>query len=99
MIDIRKFINSVLQELFKTTYAHVLRPSIQVAKVVAVKKITETEYSYTLKLLDINLEKDQEIPEIPGVLSEKQYQKNEEVVISLLYGNTSNLYIIGRYYR
>ena len=96
MIDIRKFINSVLQELFKTTYAHVLRPSIQVAKVVAVKKITETEYSYTLKLLDINLEKNQEIP---GVLSEKQYQKNEEVVISLLYGNTSNLYIVGRYYR
>lgn len=68
MIDIRKFINSVLQELFKTTYAHVLRPSIQVAKVVAVKKITETEYSYTLKLLDINLEKIKRYQRYQGII-------------------------------
>lgn len=50
---------------------------------------------YTLKILDKTLNVDNDFPEIPNVRSSIQVQKDDIVVVLLLYGG-SDVFILGR---
>lgn len=53
------------------------------------------KYMYTLKILDKTLNVDNDFPEIPNVRSSIQVQKDDIVVVLLLYGG-SDVFILGR---
>ena len=64
------------------------------AKVVQVKTDNE-KYVYTLKILDKTLNVDNDFPEIPNVKSSIRAQKEDIVVVLLLYGG-SDVFVLGR---
>ena len=64
------------------------------ARIVQAKQDGE-KYMYTLKILDKTLNVDNDFPEIPNVRSSIQIQKDDIVVVLLLYGG-SDVFILGR---
>ena len=64
------------------------------ARIVQAKQDGE-KYMYTLKILDKTLNVDNDFPEIPNVRSSIQVQKDDIVVVLLLYGG-SDVFILGR---
>lgn len=95
MSDMMKsFVEQELGNQIKTNYPHLQYPSCLYARVVAVKE-AEKLYEATLKILDKNREADVRFPEVPKVKTDIQMQKDDIVVVVLLYGECRP-YIIGR---
>ena len=72
----------------------VQHPAGMYAKVVQAKTDNE-KYVYTLKILDKTLNVDNDFPEIPNVKSSIMAQKEDIVVVLLLYGG-SDVFVLGR---
>ena len=58
-------------------------------------KTDNEKYVYTLKILDKTLNVDNDFPEIPNVKSSIMAQKEDIVVVLLLYGG-SDVFVLGR---
>jgi len=87
----------VLQELdnqIKANYPHMQYPPCIYAKVVKAEGYSG-KYICTLKILDKNRQADSRFPEVPMVATEIEVQKDDIVVVLLLYGECAP-YIIGR---
>lgn len=88
------FVRKEIENEIKTNYPHIQHPAGMYAKIVQVKTDNE-KYVYTLKILDKTLNVDNDFPEIPNVRSSIQVQKDDIVVVLLLYGG-SDVFILGR---
>lgn len=88
------FVRKEIENEIKTNYPHIQHPAGMYAKVVQVKTDNE-KYVYTLKILDKTLNVDNDFPEIPNVKSSIKAQKEDIVVVLLLYGG-SDVFILGR---
>lgn len=90
----KQFVTQELAERIRKNYPHMQYPSILYAKVMHVKD-TEGQYEVVLKILDKNMQPDNRFPEIPKVATDMAFDKNDIVVVALLYGELIP-YIIGR---
>lgn len=89
------FVKETIDTQIKEQYPHLLHPSGMYAKVVRAEQSGDG-YKYTLKILDKNLNNNNDFPEIPNVKSGIELQKDDIAVVILLYGG-SGFYILGRY--
>lgn len=89
-----KFVRETLDETLKSDYPHMRYPPCICAKVVNVKE-KDGMYDCTLNILDKNMNRDMQFPEIPAVLTGIPVKKNDRVVVLMLYGEC-NPYIVGR---
>ncbi|MCM1376135.1 MAG: hypothetical protein NC245_13765 [Muribaculum sp.] len=90
----KQFVTQELAEQIRKKYPHMQYPSILYAKVMHVKP-AEGQYEVVLKILDKNGQPDNRFPEIPRVATDMAVDKNDIVVVALLYGEMIP-YIIGR---
>lgn len=97
MSDLNTFVKKVLDELIKTNYPNAATPANVVA-VIKNKKADGSVYRYTIRVIDRNGNEDQEVPEIPEVISENEYQVGEKVVAANVQGIIQP-YIIGRWHK
>ena len=88
------FVKKTMEKEIKENYPHIQNPPGMYAKVVQVKTDNE-KYVYTLKILDKTLNVDNDFPEIPNVKSSIRAQKEDIVVVLLLYGG-SDVFVLGR---
>ena len=88
------FVRKGITNEIKTNYPHIQYPAGMYARIVQAKQDGE-KYMYTLKILDKTLNVDNDFPEIPNVRSSIQIQKDDIVVVLLLYGG-SDVFILGR---
>ncbi len=96
MADMLKmFVKQEISNLIKSKYPHMEYPTGVCAKVTRATDIGG-KFKYNLKILDKNMHVDDDLPEIPGVISEYKLKKNEIAVVIRLYGGT-NYYIVGRW--
>lgn len=89
------FVKETIDTQIKEQYPHLQHPSGMYAKVVRAEQSGDV-YKYTLKILDKNLNNNNDFPEIPNVKSVIELQKDDIAVVILLYGG-SGFYILGRY--
>ena len=89
------FVKETIDTQIKEQYPHLQHPSGMYAKVVRAEQSGDV-YKYTLKILDKNLNNNNDFPEIPNVKSVIELQKDDIAVVILLYGG-SGVYILGRY--
>lgn len=95
MSDIMEsFVKKTMESNIKEKYPHLQFPSGMYAKVVRVQKSGDI-FNYTIKILDKNLNDNNDFPEIPNVKSELELYKNDIAVVILLYGG-NHFYILGR---
>lgn len=89
-----KFVTETLKQELKSKYPHIQHPPCVCAKVV---RVTDKDgiYDCTLNILDKNMDRDTQFPEIPGVYTELSVKKGDKVVVLMLYGEC-NPYIVGR---
>ncbi len=85
------FVKRTMDSYIKEKYSHLQYPSGMYARVVRAQ-----QNKYTLKILDKNLNANNDFPEIPNVKSNIELQKGDIAVVSLLYDG-SGFYILGRY--
>lgn len=85
------FVRKEITNEIKTNYPHIQYPAGMYARIVQAGE----KYMYTLKILDKTLNVDNDFPEIPNVRSSIQIQKDDIVVVLLLYGG-SDVFILGR---
>ena len=88
------FVRQELDNQIKRNYPHMQYPPCIYARVVSVKE-SFGKYVCTLKILDKNKRPDNRFPEIPMVSTHITVNKDDIVVVLLLYGEC-NPYIIGR---
>lgn len=89
------FVKETIDTQIKEQYPHLQHPSGMYAKVVRAEQSGDV-YKYTLKILDKNLNNNNDFPEIPNVKSVIELKKDDIAVVILLYGG-SGFYILGRY--
>jgi len=80
-------------EVLETHYPHVKYPAFMLASVMYADVPSKR---YDIRILTPGLEIDERFPEIPSVKSANEYQVNDVLVITLLYGKPSMVYIIGK---
>ena len=85
------FVKKTMEDLIKKKYPHLQYPLGMYARVVGVQ-----DDRYTLKILDKNMNDNNDFPEIPNVKSEIELQKNDIAVVLLLYGG-NGFHILGRH--
>lgn len=93
----KDFVDKEIDNQINNKYPHLRNPSCMCAKVTNTLVDGNKRY-VTLKILDKNMNIDNEFPEIPFVRTEIEFSKNDKAVIILLYGECSNPYVVGRYY-
>lgn len=84
------FVKNTMNKHIKEKYPHLQYPSGMYARVVRVQ-----QNRYTLKILDKNLNDDNDFPEIPNIKSEVKLEKNDIAVVLLMYGG-NGFHILGR---
>ena len=91
---LESFVQKVMDKRIKNKYPHIQHPSAVYAKVSQVKKKNDI-YICTLRILDKNMNTDNDFPEIPQVKTEIEVKKDDTVVVVLLYAGT-RAFIVGR---
>lgn len=89
------FVRKEMEKHIKEEYPHVQQPSGMCARVVRTQQSGD-QFKYTLKILDKTMNDNNDFPEIPNVNSSIELQKDDVVVVILLYGG-SGFFILGRY--
>lgn len=84
--EMKKFVQTVLQETIKTNYPHMALPALVVATVTSVTELGIGGYEYSLRILDTAGEPDPNFPEIPGVWARLLLTAGQSVAVGLLYG-------------
>lgn len=92
---LKTFVETELENQIKEKYPHMQHPAGMYAKVINIIS-KEKGYICTLKLLDRNLNPDDDFPEVPGVKTTIEFQKGEIAVVLMMYGGSGFL-ILGRY--
>lgn len=92
---LKEFVSNEMEKQVNEKYPHMKNPTCVYAKVV---NVTEKDdlYYYTLKILDKNMDTNNDFPEVPNVKSILHLNAGEVAVIALLYGG-SDIFILGRY--
>lgn len=96
MSDILKaFVEKEMQNQIKENYPHIQYPAGMYAQVTQVTGGGQGIFTCTLKILDKNLNPDNDIPEIPNVRTEIALEKDDIAVILMIYGG-SQIWVLGR---
>lgn len=90
----KQFVGQEMSAQIKDKYPHMQYPSCLYARAVHVKEISGL-YECTLKILDKNKQPDSRFPEVPKIVTDIPVNRDDVVVVILLYGECSP-YIIGR---
>ncbi len=95
----KTFVDREITEQIQKKYPHLRHPAGVCARIVKAGADSRQLgiYEYTIRILDENMNADTQYPEIPGVVSALSLEKDEVVVVLLLYGGT-DVYIVGRRY-
>ena len=91
---LKEFVSNELEKQVNEKYPHIKNPPCMYAKVINVMEKGDL-FSYTLKILDKNMEVNNDFPEVPNVKSVLQLNSGDIAVIVLLYGG-SDIFILGR---
>lgn len=86
-------IESKVPEILERDYPHVKYPASMLARVVYADVPNK---KYYIRILTPGLEIDERFPEIPSVKSTDDYSVGDIIVITLLYGKTNMIHIIGK---
>lgn len=95
MADINEFVKKSVATLIKEEYPHLKGPPAALARIVQSEKMP-AGYRYVLKLLDVNMAEDEDIPQIPSVMSDVEYSTGDIVCVVMLYGQLRPV-VVGRY--
>ncbi len=90
-----KFVRETLDETLKQAYPHMRYPPCMCAEVVA-RKAQGGKNRCTLRILDKNMLRDNQFPEVPNVLTDIEVEPGDRVVVLMMYGEC-NPYIVGRW--
>lgn len=93
MADLKTFVKNIVEEVLKTKYPYVLRPSMAVGQIVAAVPVEEG-YIYTVCILTSDGKEDPEYPEIPNVWSNVKYEVGNNIAVAFL-DKRKKLYIMG----
>lgn len=91
---LRTFVKKEMEKQVREKYPHMQHPSGMYAKVVGSKEING-RHQCTLKILDKDMNADNDFPAIPNVKTEIELKQGDVAVILLLYGST--VFVLGRY--
>lgn len=91
---LKTFVNMALDERIREKYPHLRHPACVYARIVKVCQ-ADGIYEYTVRILDADMDTDEDFPEIPGVRSSLRMKEGDTAVVMLLYGG-ANVYVIGR---
>lgn len=97
MSDLKTFVKNVVAEQIKASYPGARIPANMVA-VIKSRGKAEGLYRYTLRVLDQQGNETQEIPELPGIISDQEYEVGTKVVIANIQ-SILQPYIVGRWYQ
>lgn len=90
----KQFVKQEFDQQIRKNYPHLQYPTLLYAKAVQVQGELPP-WKVTLKILDKNKQPDSRFPEIPNVKTDIYIEKDEVVVIALLYGELEP-YVLGR---
>lgn len=90
----KQFVRETLDDTLKNEYPHMRYPPCVCAHVVNAKKSGD-DYICTIRILDKNMQTDNQFPEIPAVQTSVPVHQGNRVVVLMLYGEC-NPYIVGR---
>lgn len=85
--QLERFVKTVVEDILKKKYPHLVEPSILLARVSNAVALTEAWTEYTLTVVDRFGIDDSSFPTLPGVRSKVQLDVGGLAAIALPYGD------------
>lgn len=91
---LHSFVKKEIKKQIQEEYPYLQHPSGMYAEVVQAGE-NRGKFSYTIRLLDEAMNRDNDFPEIPNVETDLELKKGDIVAVLFLYGGSA-VFILGR---